>query len=150
MQNHIFQVLSNLTMEAPARNDAESLRDEKVKVLKCMPPVATENLVRGQFEGYLDEKGVAPDSKVETFAALRVDINSWRWQGVPFYIRAGKNMPVTALEILARLRRPPLTDVSPASTPQRLPQSTASSAWWLSWWPRGTRSRARWRLTSAC
>jgi glucose-6-phosphate 1-dehydrogenase len=118
VQNHIFQVLSNLTMEAPARNDAESLRDEKVKVLKCMPPVTTANLVRGQFDGYLDENGVKPDSKVETFAALRVDINSWRWQGVPFYIRAGKNMPVTALEILARLRRPPLTDVSPASTPQ--------------------------------
>ena len=70
VQNHIFQVLSNLTMEAPARNDAECLRDEKVKVLKCMPPVAAENLVRGQFEGYLDEKGVAPDSKIETFAAL--------------------------------------------------------------------------------
>lgn len=118
VQNHIFQVLSNLTMEAPACNDAESLRDEKVKVLKCMRAITTENLVRGQFEGYLDEKGVAPDSKIETFAALRVEINSWRWQGVPFYIRAGKNMPVTALEILARLRRPPITDVSPADTPR--------------------------------
>ena len=118
VQNHIFQVLSNLTMEAPACNDAESLRDEKVKVLKCMQPIAVENLVRGQFDGYLDEKGVAPDSKVETFAALRVDINSWRWQGVPFYIRAGKNMPVTAMEIVARLRRPPITDVSPENTPQ--------------------------------
>ena len=118
VQNHIFQVLSNLTMEAPARNDAESLRDEKVKVLKCMPPVKAADLVRGQFDGYLDEKGVAPGSTVETFAALRVDINSWRWQGVPFYVRAGKNMPVTALEVVARLRRPPITDVSPKDTPQ--------------------------------
>ncbi len=118
VQNHIFQVLSNLTMEAPARSDSESLRDEKVKVLKSIPPIVPENLVRGQFEGYLDESGVKPGSKIETFAALRVDINSWRWQGVPFYIRAGKNMPVTCLEIMARIRRPPLTDVSPKETPQ--------------------------------
>ncbi len=118
VQNHIFQVLSNLTMEAPARSDSESLRDEKVKVLKSIPPIVPENLVRGQFEGYLDEKGVKPGSKTETFAALRVEINSWRWQGVPFYIRAGKNMPVTCLEIMARIRRPPLTDVSPKETPQ--------------------------------
>ncbi|MGI4853294.1 MAG: glucose-6-phosphate dehydrogenase [Janthinobacterium lividum] len=118
VQNHIFQVLSNLTMEAPARSDSESLRDEKVKVLKSIPPISAANLVRGQFEGYLDENGVKPGSKTETFAALRVDINSWRWQGVPFYIRAGKNLPVTCLEILARVRRPPLTDVSPKDTPQ--------------------------------
>lgn len=118
VQNHIFQVLSNLTMEAPARSDSESLRDEKVKVLKSIPPISAENLVRGQFEGYLDEPGVRPGSTTETFAALRVDINSWRWQGVPFYIRAGKNMPVTCLEIMARIRRPPLTDVSPRTTPQ--------------------------------
>ncbi|MGI4756074.1 MAG: glucose-6-phosphate dehydrogenase [Janthinobacterium lividum] len=118
IQNHIFQVLSNLTMEAPARSDSESLRDEKVKVLKSMCPITPESLVRGQFEGYLDENGVKPDSKTETFAALRVDINSWRWQGVPFYIRAGKNMPLTCLEIMARIRRPPITDVSPKETPQ--------------------------------
>ena len=119
VQNHIFQVLSNLTMEAPACNDAESLRDEKVKVLKCMAPIATEHLVRRSVRGLPGrEKGVAPDSTVETFAALRADINSWRWQGVPFYIRAGKNMPVTAMEVVARLRRPPITDVSPANTPQ--------------------------------
>lgn len=118
VQNHIFQVLSNLTMEAPARNDSESLRDEKVKVLKCMPPIQPENLVRGQFDGYLQESGVQPGSKTETFAALRADINSWRWQGVPFYIRAGKNLPVACLEIMARIRRPPLTEVSPRDTPQ--------------------------------
>src|SRR6202789_3172809 len=110
IQNHIFQVMCNLAMECPARGDAESMRDEKVKVLKAIPPIEAKNLVRGQFRGYLDEKGVAPDSKVETFAALRLDINSWRWQGVPFYIRAGKSLPVTATEVVGRLRKPP-TDI---------------------------------------
>lgn len=94
-------------MEPPVRNDCESIRDEKVKVLKAIRPLETGNLVRGQFRGYRDEKGVAPDSKVETFAALRLDIDSWRWQGVPFYIRAGKNLPVTCTEIVVRLRQPP-------------------------------------------
>ena len=118
IQNHLFQVLSNLTMEPPVRNDSESLRDEKVKVLKAIPPIDVANLVRGQFEGYLKETGVAPDSKVETFAALKLEINSWRWQGVPFYLRAGKNMPVTCLDVVARLKRPPATNVSPADLPQ--------------------------------
>src|SRR5580698_2159977 len=95
IQNHVFQVMCNLAMEPPARNDSESLRDEKVKVLKSIPPLEAKNLVRGQFDGYLDEKGVAPGSKVETFAALKLEIDSWRWQGVPFYIRAGKNLPIT-------------------------------------------------------
>jgi glucose-6-phosphate 1-dehydrogenase len=118
IQNHIFQVMCNLTMEPPARNDSESLRDEKVKVLKAIPPLETKNLVRGQFDGYLQEKGVAMDSKVETFAALRLEINSWRWQGVPFYIRAGKNLPATCLELVARFRRPPLTNITEPGTPQ--------------------------------
>jgi len=107
IQNHLFQVLSNLAMEAPARMDSESIRDEKVKVLKAIPSIEDQNLVRGQFRGYLQEKGVAPGSKVETFAALKLEINSWRWQGVPFYIRAGKNLPVTCTEIICRLRKPP-------------------------------------------
>ena len=94
-------------MEPPARTDSESLRDEKVKVLKSIPPVEPENLVRGQFRGYEKEPGVAPDSKTETFAALRLDIDSWRWQGVPFYIRAGKSLPVTCTELVVRLRRAP-------------------------------------------
>jgi glucose-6-phosphate 1-dehydrogenase len=111
IQNHVFQVMCNLAMEPPARNDAESLRDEKAKVLKSIPPIETKNLVRGQFNGYLQEKGVAADSKVETFAALRLEINSWRWQGVPFYLRAGKNLPVSCLEIIARFRRPPFTNL---------------------------------------
>src|SRR6185436_6216535 len=107
VQNHLFQVLSNLTMEPPARADSESIRDEKVKVLKAIPSLAATDLVRGQFRGYRSEKGVAADSTVETFAALRLSIDSWRWQGVPFYIRAGKSLPVTCTEVVAHLRRPP-------------------------------------------
>lgn len=118
VQNHMFQVLSNLAMEPPARNDSESLRDEKVKVLKAIPPIEAKHLVRGQFDGYRNESGVAPNSTTETFAALQLNIDSWRWQGVPFYLRAGKNLPVTCMEIIARLRRPPVTNVSPKENPQ--------------------------------
>jgi glucose-6-phosphate 1-dehydrogenase len=107
IQNHLFQVLCNLTMEPPARTDSESIRDEKVKVLKAMPALETKNLVRGQFRGYLQEPGVAAGSKVETFAALKLEVDSWRWRGVPFYIRAGKNLPVTCTEITIRLCQPP-------------------------------------------
>lgn len=107
IQNHLFQVLCNLAMEAPVRMDSESIRDEKVKVLKAIPALESRNLVRGQFRGYLEEKGVAQGSKVETFAALKLEINSWRWQGVPFYIRAGKCLPATCTEIVCRLRKPP-------------------------------------------
>jgi glucose-6-phosphate 1-dehydrogenase len=107
VQNHLFQVLANLAMEPPARGDSESMRDEKVKVLRSIAPLRPEDLVRGQFKGYLSEKGVAPDSKVETFAAVKLEIDSWRWQGVPFYIRAGKSLPVTCAEVVVRLRCPP-------------------------------------------
>jgi glucose-6-phosphate 1-dehydrogenase len=107
IQNHLFQVLCNLAMEPPVRTDSESIRDEKVKVLKAIPPLGEKDLVRGQFRGYRKEKGVAPDSKVETFAALRLSVNSWRWKGVPFFIRAGKCLPVTCTEVLARFRLPP-------------------------------------------
>ncbi len=118
IQNHIFQVMCNLAMECPARRDSESMRDEKVKVLKAIPAIETKNLVRGQFVGYLDEKGVAKGSKVETFAALQLEIKSWRWEGVPFYIRAGKNLPVTVTEVMARLRKPPTTNMTEPGTPQ--------------------------------
>ena len=107
VQNHLFQVLSNLAMEPPVRTDSESIRDEKVKVLKAIPPLDAKNAVRGQFKGYRQEPGVAPDSQVETFAALKLEIDSWRWRGVPFYIRAGKSLPVTCAEIQVRLRQPP-------------------------------------------
>ncbi len=107
IQNHLFQVLCNLAMEPPVRPDAESIRDEKVKVLEAMLPLAPENLVRGQFGGYRSEPGVKPDSKVETFGALKLEIDSWRWRGVPFYIRAGKNLPATCTEIVVRLRPVP-------------------------------------------
>jgi len=107
IQNHLFQVLSNLAMESPARLDSESIRDEKVKVLKAIPTLTEKDLVRGQFRGYRNENGVAKDSQMETFAALKLEINSWRWKGVPFYIRAGKNLPVTCTEIVGRFRKPP-------------------------------------------
>jgi glucose-6-phosphate 1-dehydrogenase len=107
VQNHLFQVLTNLAMEPPVRTDSESIRDEKVKVLKAIPPLEAKSIVRGQFRGYRNEPGVAPGSTVETFVALRLEIDSWRWQGVPVYIRAGKCLPVTCAEVVVRLRRPP-------------------------------------------
>ncbi|HAB16288.1 MAG TPA: glucose-6-phosphate dehydrogenase, partial [Verrucomicrobiales bacterium] len=107
MQNHLFQVLANLAMEPPVRTDSESLRDEKVKVLKAIPSLGSDDIVRGQFRGYRQEPGVSRDSKVETFAALRLEVDSWRWRGVPFFIRAGKCLPVTCTEVLVRLRQPP-------------------------------------------
>jgi glucose-6-phosphate 1-dehydrogenase len=107
VQNHLFQVVAILAMEPPIRIDSESIRDEKVKVVKAMPPLEPKNLVRGQFRGYRREAGVAPDSSVETFAALKLEIDSWRWRGVPFYIRAGKCLPVTCTEVQVRLRQPP-------------------------------------------
>jgi glucose-6-phosphate 1-dehydrogenase len=107
VQNHLFQVLTNLAMEPPVRTDSESIRDEKVKVLTAIPPLEATSIVRGQFQGYRNEPGVAPGSTVETFVALRLEIDSWRWQGVPFYIRAGKCLPVTCAEVVVRLRRPP-------------------------------------------
>jgi glucose-6-phosphate 1-dehydrogenase len=107
IQNHLFQILANLAMEPPPRTDSESIRDEKVKVLKAIPALESKNVIRGQFRGYRNEKGVASDSQVETFAALQLEIDSWRWKGVPFYIRAGKCVPVTCAEVVVRLRQPP-------------------------------------------
>ena len=107
IQNHLVQILCNLAMEPPVRIDSETIRDEKVKVLKAIRPLEANNIVRGQFRGYRQERGVAPDSKMETFAALRLEVDSWRWKGVPFYIRAGKNLPVTCTEVIGRFRKPP-------------------------------------------
>jgi glucose-6-phosphate 1-dehydrogenase len=107
VQNHLLQVLSNIAMEPPPGLDAEMLRDEKAKVLKGIRPLQPWDVIRGQFRGYRDELGVDAHSQTETFVALKLEINSWRWKGVPFYIRAGKSLPVTATEVLVRLREPP-------------------------------------------
>ncbi|MDQ0474270.1 glucose-6-phosphate dehydrogenase [Labrys wisconsinensis] len=108
IQNHLLNVLVLLAMEPPSGHLSEDLLEEKVKVLKAIRPLTADDLVRGQVEGYRQIQGVAPASTVETFAALRLYIDSWRWEGVPFYIRAGKNLPVHATEVVVRLRRPPL------------------------------------------
>ncbi|MGD0674363.1 MAG: glucose-6-phosphate dehydrogenase [Polyangiaceae bacterium] len=107
VENHLFQVLTNVAMEPPAAVDSESLRNEKVKVLQAIPPIRVQNVIRGQYRGYRQSKGVAPDSQVETFAAMQLAIDSSRWKGVPFHIRAGKCLPATYTEVLVRLRRPP-------------------------------------------
>jgi glucose-6-phosphate 1-dehydrogenase len=107
VQNHLLEVVTLLAMEPPVDAGGEALRDEKVKVLKAIRPLAPENVVRGQFGGYRQEAGVAPNSHVETYAALRLQIDSWRWSGVPFYLRAGKSLPVTATEVVVEMRPPP-------------------------------------------
>lgn len=106
VQNHLLQVLSNIAMEPPPTLSIESLRDERVKVLKSVQPLCDQDVVRGQYKGYLATPGVKPDSKTETFVALRLTINSWRWRGIPFFIRAGKSLPKTETEVIAKLRRP--------------------------------------------
>ncbi len=107
IQNHLFQVLTNLAMEPTISTDGESIRNEKVAVLKAIPPLREKDVVRGQFRGYRQEKDVAADSHVETYAAMRLEIESDRWQGVPFFLRAGKCLPSTSTEVVVRLRRPP-------------------------------------------
>ena len=107
VQNHLLQALSNIAMEPPPGLDSEMLRDEKAKVLKGIHPLEPRDVVRGQFRGYRDEPGVDPGSQTETFVALKLEINSWRWKGVPFYIRAGKSLAVTATEVWVRMRQPP-------------------------------------------
>ncbi|MEV4617385.1 glucose-6-phosphate dehydrogenase [Asanoa sp. NPDC049573] len=107
VQNHLLQVVSLLAMEPPGGYGHQDIRPEKAKVLRAMPPLRHNEVVRGQFAGYTDEDGVAADSTVETFIALRARIDNWRWAGVPFFIRAGKKLPVTATEAVIRLRRPP-------------------------------------------
>jgi glucose-6-phosphate 1-dehydrogenase len=106
IQNHLFHVICNLAMEMPATTDSETIRDEKVKVLKSIPPLEPEDVVRGQFRGYRKEKDVGQASATETFGAVKLKIDSPRWQGVPFYVRAGKCLPVTCTEVFIRLRRP--------------------------------------------
>lgn len=113
VQNHLLQVVAYLAMEPPLTTYPESIQDEKVKVFRSILPIDPKDLVRGQFTGYRNESGVKPDSTVETFAAVRLHIDSWRWDNVPFFIRAGKCMPVTATEVMVTLKRPPLRRFRP-------------------------------------
>lgn len=108
VQNHMLQVMVLLAMGAPTSSDPEATRDQKMQVLRAIRPLAPEDVVRGQYRGYRDESDVAPNSQVETFAAVRLNIDTWRWAGVPFYIRVGKRLPFTANEVLVELKRPPL------------------------------------------
>jgi glucose-6-phosphate 1-dehydrogenase len=107
VQNHLLQVTALLAMDAPVGHSHDAVRDEKARIFKAMRQLSPADVVRGQFRGYRAEEGVAPDSQVETFAALRLHIDTWRWAGVPFYIRAGKCLPVTATEVLVEFTRPP-------------------------------------------
>ena len=107
VQNHLFEILTMIAMEPPTDIEGEALRDEKMKVLRAIRLPEERALVRGQYNGYRGEPGVSPQSAVETFAALRVEIDSWRWAGVPFFIRTGKNMAITSTEVMATFKRPP-------------------------------------------
>ena len=107
VQNHLLQVAALIAMEPPSAAGQDAYRDQKTLVLKAMRPLSAGDVVRGQFRGYLDEPGVAADSAVETFAAVRLRVDNWRWSGVPFYIRAGKCLPMTTTEVFVQLRYPP-------------------------------------------
>jgi glucose-6-phosphate 1-dehydrogenase len=111
VQNHLLQVVGFLTMEPPTNLYPDALRDEQVKIFRSIPPIQPCDVVRGQFAGYRQEPGVAADSKMETFAAIRLEVDSWRWAGVPFLLRAGKCLPVTATEVMVKLKEPPLRRV---------------------------------------
>jgi glucose-6-phosphate 1-dehydrogenase len=115
VQNHLLQLLTNVAMEPPPGVEPELVRDERVKVLKGIASLRPQDIVRGQFRGYRDERGVQPESTVETFVALKLFINSWRWKDVPFYIRAGKSLATTSTEVIVKLRQAPavFTDVAP-------------------------------------
>ena len=116
VENHMLQVVAFLAMEAPTGLHCDAIRDEQAKIFRTIPPLDPKHLVRGQFNGYKNEKGVAADSKVETFAAVRLEVQSWRWSGVPFLIRAGKCLPVTTTEVLVKLRKPPLDNLAGESS----------------------------------
>jgi glucose-6-phosphate 1-dehydrogenase len=116
IQNHMLQVVGFLAMEPPLTTYQDAIRDEQVKVFRAIRPLSPDDLVRGQFRGYRKEKGVALDSTVETFAAVRLRIDSWRWDGVPFFIRAGKCLPTSTTEVLVTLKRPPLRRLGPEET----------------------------------
>ncbi|HEX3915382.1 MAG TPA: glucose-6-phosphate dehydrogenase [Steroidobacteraceae bacterium] len=114
VQNHLLQVVTLLAMDAPVGHDAKTMQAEKLRIFRAMQPLDPKRVVRGQFRGYRDENGVAKNSQVETFAALQLHIDTWRWADVPFYIRAGKNLPITATEVRVTLKRPPLAIFDPS------------------------------------
>ncbi|MCA1693144.1 MAG: glucose-6-phosphate dehydrogenase (NADP(+)) [Actinobacteria bacterium] len=124
VQNHLLQVLALVAMDAPVDTTAKALRNEKVKVLSAMPPLDPAAIVRGQYDGYRDEEGVDPHSEVDTYVALRAEIDSWRWAGVPFYVRTGKRLATTATEVLVEFKQPPRlffarseTEIPPSQPP---------------------------------
>ena len=116
IQNHMLQIVGFLAMEPPATTYPDSIRDEQVKVFRTIRPLSPDDLARGQYRGYRKEEGVARDSAIETYAAVRLQIDSWRWDGVPFFIRAGKKLAATLTEVMATLRRPPLSKLCPHET----------------------------------
>ncbi|MDR3371344.1 glucose-6-phosphate dehydrogenase [Rhodoferax sp.] len=118
MQNHLFQIVALLAMEPPASRDFEAVHRHKADVFAAMRPLGPDDIVRGQYLGYRDEPQVAPDSDVETFCALRVHIDSWRWAGVPWYLRSGKCLPTTACEVVVRLKPPPQNLFADSAVPE--------------------------------
>jgi glucose-6-phosphate 1-dehydrogenase len=107
LQNHLLQILAHVAMDPPTGEESEALRDQKAGLLKSIRPIDPNDVVRGQYRGYRDADGVKPGSTVETFIAVKLFIESWRWEGVPIYIRTGKNLPVTATEVMVQFKRPP-------------------------------------------
>ncbi|MDX2091209.1 MAG: glucose-6-phosphate dehydrogenase [Kofleriaceae bacterium] len=108
LQNHLLQIVAILAMDGPVGNDVEAIRNEKARVLKAIEPIQPSDVVRGQYRGYREEPGVAPSSTVETYAAVELHIDTWRWAGVPFYVRTGKCLAATLSEVVVQLKRPPL------------------------------------------
>jgi glucose-6-phosphate 1-dehydrogenase len=117
VQNHLLQVVSLLAMEAPSGRTPEAVRNEQFKVIDSIRPLGPGDVVRGQYRGYRDVAGVASGSTVETYAALRLEVDTWRWNGVPFYIRTGKSLPVTATEVRVEMKGPPLSVFGEAQPP---------------------------------
>jgi glucose-6-phosphate 1-dehydrogenase len=118
LQNHLLQVTSLLAMDAPIGSDPAALNAEKLRLFRAMRPLQPQDVVRGQFEGYREVPGVAPDSDVETFVALRLAIDTWRWSGVPFLIRAGKKLPLTTTQVVVDMKAPPLSVFDAVGAPQ--------------------------------
>jgi glucose-6-phosphate 1-dehydrogenase len=166
LQNHLLQVLALLAMDPPSVNAPDAIRRERTRLIQAIRPLDRSSVVRGQFRGYRDEPGVASDSGVETYVTARLAIDTWRWAGVPFYVRAGKRLPVTATEVVVEFRRPPLEVFGELVTPRSnhlrlgpdvrialgLRVKAAVTSWWArmsSWWPPTGHLRAG-RPTSGC